>query len=61
MEEFERGISRSSMTGEWSDDSSFVLEILVVQLLGTLAMKMSRISGRRFCVMCRPIGGVRGW
>jgi len=33
------------MIGEWSDDRSFVLEILVVQLLGILAMK---ISGLRF-------------
>lgn len=48
MEEFEQGISRSSMIGEWSDDRSFVLEILEVQLLGILAMKISRISGRRF-------------
>lgn len=43
MEGLER-ISKSSLTGEWSDDR--VLETLVVQLLGIFGIKILRISGR---------------
>jgi len=45
MEELEQVILRSNMTSEWLDDRSLALETLVMQLLGTIALKISRISG----------------
>lgn len=51
MEEFEHGISMSNITGEWLDDRSLLLETLVMQFLGTLAIKIPRISGRWFDVL----------
>jgi len=51
VEELEHGILMSNITGEWLDDRSLLLETLVMQLLGTLAIKIPRISGRWFHVL----------
>lgn len=47
VEVFEEGISKSSVSGEWSDDWSLMLKKLLLQLLGTFDMKISMISGWR--------------